>query len=65
MKQRKNVKFAKDNKRNEHTSSFDEDIASISLTKESGCLKTVFLSCLLFRVANALLVQTYFNPDEH
>lgn len=27
--------------------------------------KTVFALCLAFRVANALLVQTYFNPDEH
>ncbi|XP_059461276.1 mannosyltransferase APTG1 isoform X2 [Corylus avellana] len=27
--------------------------------------KTVFAICLAFRVANALLVQTYFNPDEH
>lgn len=25
----------------------------------------VWLLCLIFRVANALLVQTYFNPDEH
>ena len=25
----------------------------------------VFAFCLAFRVANALLVQTYFNPDEH
>lgn len=27
--------------------------------------KRVFALCLAFRVANALLVQTYFNPDEH
>lgn len=25
----------------------------------------VFALCLAFRLANALLVQTYFNPDEH
>ncbi|CAA7407566.1 unnamed protein product [Spirodela intermedia] len=25
----------------------------------------VWLLCLIFRVVNALLVQTYFNPDEH
>jgi hypothetical protein len=27
--------------------------------------KTVFALCLAFRVVNALLVRTYFNPDEH
>ncbi|KAH7569299.1 hypothetical protein JRO89_XS06G0140200 [Xanthoceras sorbifolium] len=27
--------------------------------------KTIFAACLAFRVANALLIQTYFNPDEH
>ena len=25
----------------------------------------VLLFCLAFRFANALLLQTYFNPDEH
>ncbi|WZZ30672.1 hypothetical protein YC2023_014073 [Brassica napus] len=27
--------------------------------------RRIFLSCLAFRVVNALLIQTYFNPDEH
>lgn len=27
--------------------------------------RTIFALCLVFRIANALLVQTYFNPDEH
>ncbi|GMY35497.1 GPI mannosyltransferase 3 isoform X2 [Fagus crenata] len=27
--------------------------------------KRVFALCLAFRVVNSLLVQTYFNPDEH
>ncbi|PPD94583.1 hypothetical protein GOBAR_DD08396 [Gossypium barbadense] len=27
--------------------------------------KDVFLTCLGFRMLNALLIQTYFNPDEH
>lgn len=27
--------------------------------------KRVFAFCLAFRMLNALLVQTYFNPDEH
>ncbi|KAF9613725.1 hypothetical protein IFM89_010167 [Coptis chinensis] len=28
-------------------------------------VKRVFTLCLIFRMVNALLVQTYFNPDEH
>ncbi|KFK25717.1 hypothetical protein AALP_AA8G150500 [Arabis alpina] len=27
--------------------------------------RSIFLFCLAFRVVNALLIQTYFNPDEH
>ncbi|KAL0728091.1 hypothetical protein Bca4012_024184 [Brassica carinata] len=27
--------------------------------------RRIFMFCLAFRVANALLIQTYFNPDEH
>ncbi|CAB4292832.1 unnamed protein product [Prunus armeniaca] len=30
-----------------------------------GSSKKVFALCFAFRIANALLVQTYFNPDEH
>ncbi|CAL1376987.1 unnamed protein product [Linum trigynum] len=26
---------------------------------------TIFLLCLAFRIVNSLLIQTYFNPDEH
>ena len=25
----------------------------------------IFVICLVFRMANSLFVQTYFNPDEH
>ncbi|GMN24606.1 hypothetical protein TIFTF001_049160 [Ficus carica] len=32
---------------------------------DSEKTRRVFLFCLAFRLANALLVQTYFNPDEH
>lgn len=27
--------------------------------------KNVYALCLAFRMVNAVLVQTYFNPDEH
>lgn len=59
------MKLGDDGKRKEHNSSFDGDMTSISCTELSGSLKKVFLTCLMLRVANALLVQTYFNPDEH
>ncbi|GMN24684.1 hypothetical protein TIFTF001_049164 [Ficus carica] len=32
---------------------------------DSEKTRRVFLFCLAFRLTNALLVQTYFNPDEH
>ncbi|KAF2564438.1 hypothetical protein F2Q70_00014324, partial [Brassica cretica] len=35
---------------------------SIRVTRST---RRIFLSCLAFRVVNALLIQTYFNPDEH
>lgn len=28
-------------------------------------LPKIFLFCLITRIVNSLLVQTYFNPDEH
>jgi len=27
--------------------------------------KNIFTLCLAFRIANSLLIRTYFNPDEH
>lgn len=31
----------------------------------TGSPKNVYALCLAFRTVNAVLVQTYFNPDEH
>lgn len=47
--------------------------SAFSISESSGLLhnflfsseKKVFHFCLAFRMLNALLVQTYFNPDEH
>ncbi|CAI9782990.1 unnamed protein product [Fraxinus pennsylvanica] len=33
--------------------------------KSSLSLKKIFMLCLVTRMINSLLVQTYFNPDEH
>lgn len=43
--------------RSEKPKSLKHDVFSSS--------NNVFLLCLAFRFANALLLQTYFNPDEH
>lgn len=40
----------------------------IDEARDSGSFvspRRVFALCLAFRLVNALLVQTYFNPDEH
>ncbi|KAB2077227.1 hypothetical protein ES319_A06G086800v1 [Gossypium barbadense] len=41
------------------------DAEAKSQKKSPYSLKDVFLTCLGFRMLNALLIQTYFNPDEH
>ncbi|KAK4479431.1 hypothetical protein RD792_014945 [Penstemon davidsonii] len=44
-------------------SSTDNDIKQ-KLTF-SPSLNKIFVLCLVTRIINSLLVQTYFNPDEH
>ncbi|KAK7265324.1 hypothetical protein RJT34_32943 [Clitoria ternatea] len=61
--------------RRRHTNDHDEDkhkaqtpIVSESDSKHSSLRyphKRVFVLCLAFRMVNSILVQTYFNPDEH
>ncbi|KAH0936918.1 hypothetical protein HID58_004379 [Brassica napus] len=46
----------------------DDRIPSSASSKSSRATRStrrIFLLCLAFRVVNALLIQTYFNPDEH
>ncbi|KAL9243696.1 hypothetical protein vseg_017553 [Gypsophila vaccaria] len=56
------------------TSAVDKAEIDVPRTFEGGAKKTVisdgswkqfFYVCLAVRVVNALLIQTYFNPDEH
>ncbi|CAN8299895.1 unnamed protein product [Cochlearia groenlandica] len=45
-----------------------DDRSSSSLSSKSDRTRStrrIFVFCLAFRVVNALLIQTYFNPDEH
>uniref|UniRef100_A0A1J3EZU7 Mannosyltransferase n=2 Tax=Noccaea caerulescens TaxID=107243 RepID=A0A1J3EZU7_NOCCA len=44
------------------------DRNSFSFSSKTGRIRSprrIFFFCLAFRVVNALLIQTYFNPDEH
>lgn len=43
--------------------SFEEKRSPTSILFSSS--KRVFILCLIIRMINSLLVQTYFNPDEH
>ncbi|XP_047941262.1 mannosyltransferase APTG1-like [Salvia hispanica] len=44
----------------------DDDKKSTSKNPESkSSLPKIFIFCLIARIINSLLVQTYFNPDEH
>uniref|UniRef100_A0A7N0TYA1 Mannosyltransferase n=1 Tax=Kalanchoe fedtschenkoi TaxID=63787 RepID=A0A7N0TYA1_KALFE len=42
-----------------------EEVTRIQSRGFISSTKRVFVLCLVFRVVNSLLVQTYFNPDEH
>lgn len=56
MRQRKNPNL---------TPSQDDNEKKIQSPDSKFSDKKVFLLCLAIRLVNALLVQTYFNPDEH
>ncbi|CAI9102775.1 OLC1v1001100C1 [Oldenlandia corymbosa var. corymbosa] len=74
MKQRKNLfadinSAAVRNRRtpNRHSISVEDDDNEdkVHISNSRSSLRKVFWFCLVFRLMNALLVQTYFNPDEH
>ncbi|CAI9108412.1 OLC1v1007995C1 [Oldenlandia corymbosa var. corymbosa] len=44
---------------------YDDIEERVHLSNSKSSLQNVFWFCLVFRMINALLVQTYFNPDEH
>ncbi|KAL0681051.1 hypothetical protein Bca4012_047898 [Brassica carinata] len=58
IRKRKNADGDGDDDRNPSTAS------SVS-GRATRSTRRIFLFCLAIRVVNALLIQTYFNPDEH
>lgn len=63
MRQRPNASTVLDKAQIDYPSSLTGDEKKI-LTSD-GSWKRIFYLCLAFRILNSLLVQTYFNPDEH
>ncbi|GMH01018.1 hypothetical protein Nepgr_002857 [Nepenthes gracilis] len=63
MRQRQKTATLPDKNKMEFPSSNDRDEKRISLFDMSSM--RIFLLCLTVRIINSLLVQTYFNPDEH
>uniref|UniRef100_A0A5B6YXW7 Mannosyltransferase n=1 Tax=Davidia involucrata TaxID=16924 RepID=A0A5B6YXW7_DAVIN len=65
MRQRKNVAIAADKDRIQSPNSFDREEKRFPKSNLFSSSKRVFFLCLAIRMVNSLLVQTYFNPDEH
>lgn len=65
MSRRKAASTAEEINVSEERKSFEgeEKRSLISILFSSS--KRVFILCLVMRIINSLLVQTYFNPDEH
>lgn len=65
MRQRQHVAIAEDKDRIENPNlSEEEKKRKPNYDLFSSSTKTLMF-CLAVRMANSLLVQTYFNPDEH
>ncbi|KAJ8767304.1 hypothetical protein K2173_017348 [Erythroxylum novogranatense] len=65
MRQRQRPDGAKATKENSHLTKQEESVNKSQKTSFFSSQKRVFLLCMAFRIANSLLIQTYFNPDEH
>ncbi|XP_047321722.1 mannosyltransferase APTG1 [Impatiens glandulifera] len=65
MKQRKQAGTTQDARKTSKDSSFIEENEAPPRSNSFSSSKRVFGLCLAMRVANSLLIQTYFNPDEH
>ncbi|XP_059637560.1 mannosyltransferase APTG1 isoform X2 [Cornus florida] len=62
---RRNVTSETEKYGTENSKSIDRKKNGTAKSNLYSSSKRVFLLCLGFRLVNALLVQTYFNPDEH
>ncbi|XP_076889169.1 mannosyltransferase APTG1-like [Bidens hawaiensis] len=63
MRKRTNASVSSHGDEASNPKSFQDDTKQGS--SQFLSLKKIFIFCLVFRIANALFVQTYFNPDEH
>lgn len=63
MRQRKSAAISADTDEAEYPKSFKGEYKTNPIQLSSS--KRIFLLCLVLRILNSLLVQTYFNPDEH
>ncbi|KAL6980644.1 Mannosyltransferase aptg1 [Sarracenia purpurea var. burkii] len=65
MRHRKNADIVDDKDRTENPiASLREELITSSSNLTFSC-RRIFIICLAIRMVNSLLVQTYFNPDEH
>ncbi|KAF5956676.1 hypothetical protein HYC85_003901 [Camellia sinensis] len=65
MRQRKSAHIVDDKDRLENPNAFEQDKSTTSSSGLTFSSRRIFVTCLALRMANSLLVQTYFNPDEH
>ncbi|XP_028063409.1 GPI mannosyltransferase 3 [Camellia sinensis] len=65
MRQRKSAHIVDDKDRLENPNAFERDKSTTSSSSLTFSSRRIFVTCLALRMANSLLVQTYFNPDEH
>ncbi|KAL7224569.1 hypothetical protein ACSBR1_025938 [Camellia fascicularis] len=65
MRQRKSADIVDDKDRLENPNAFKRDKLTTSSSSLTFSSRRIFVTCLALRMANSLLVQTYFNPDEH
>lgn len=54
-----------DKDRLENPNAFEREKSTTSSSSLTFSSRRIFVTCLALRMANSLLVQTYFNPDEH
>ncbi|KAL7193705.1 hypothetical protein ACSBR2_025343 [Camellia fascicularis] len=65
MRQRKSADIVDDKDRLENPNAFKREKLTTSSSSLTFSSRRIFVTCLALRMANSLLVQTYFNPDEH
>lgn len=65
MRHRKSAKNVDDKDKIESSNASDREKVITSSSNPKFSSRRVFVICMAMRMANSLLVQTYFNPDEH